>query len=64
MNITETEVEGKYELSFVDNYVEESKIKQVLQAITKFVNRNVNLEVYYEGSSVPDKVTAKVRINP
>ncbi len=55
---------GQYELEFADTYVEGSVVKKIWQAITKFVNRTVKVEVYYEGSTKPDTVSTKVKINP
>ncbi len=55
---------GVYTLTFRDGYVEKSKIKQLWEAITKNVTKSVTMEVYYVGSTTPDKVTAKVKINP
>ncbi len=63
MTITKTG-DGVYELEFRDTYIEGSVVKKIWQAITKFVSRKVQLEVYYEGSTKPDKVTASVKINP
>ncbi len=63
MKITKTG-NGVYKLEFVDGYVETSIIKKIEQAITKFVTKTVPLEVYYTGSTTPDKVNAKIKINP
>jgi hypothetical protein len=64
-NMTITEIgDGVYELEFRDTYIEGSVVKKIWQAITKFVSRSVKLEIYYEGSTKPDTVTAKVKINP
>ncbi len=57
-------LDGTYELEFNDTYVEGSIVKKIFTVISKFVTRTVQLEVYYQGSTVPDKVNAKVKINP
>ncbi len=56
--------EGTYMLVFDDSYIEGSIVNKIFKVITKHVSRTVKLEVYYEGSTKPDKVNAKVRINP
>ncbi len=34
------------------------------KAITKAVTKTVPIEIYYEGSNVPDKINIKVMITP
>ena len=63
MRITKTS-DGVYKLEFVEGHVEGSKGKKGWQVLTKYITKSVPLEVYYQGSTTPDKVSAKVKINP
>jgi hypothetical protein len=49
-----------FSLYLREGYVEMSKGK----AITKAVTKTVPIEIYYEGSNVPDKINIKVMITP
>ncbi len=49
-----------FRLSMKSGYIEKNKGK----AITKAVTKTVPIEIYYEGSDVPDKINIKVTILP
>ena len=53
-----------YRLEFSNNYFEGSWVKKTWMAITKNVTRTIPAEVYFDGSTVPEKINLKVKIIP
>ncbi len=65
-NVTLTRVRDTdtYMLEFDNNYYEGSWVKKTWMAITKNVTRTIPAEVYFYGSTAPEKINLKVKINP